>query len=124
MKIYSFEKLEAWVLAKDLTKQVYLLTKKFPNEEIYGLTSQIRRASISICSNLAEGSGRTSKIDFARFIQIAYGSMMELLNQLIIAEELEYIQKDELVKIREQIDQISLRLTALRKALLNSTPRN
>lgn len=124
MKIYSFEKLEAWVLAKELTKQVYLLTKKFPKEEIYGLTSQIRRASISICSNLAEGSRRTSKIDFARFIQIAYGSMMELLNQLIIAEELEYIQKDELVKIREQIDQISLRLTALRKALLNSTPRN
>jgi hypothetical protein len=51
MKVYSFEKLEAWVLAKDLTKQVYLLTKKFPNEEIYGLSSQIRRASISICSN-------------------------------------------------------------------------
>jgi len=115
MKVYSFEKLEAWVLAKDLTKQVYLLTKKFPNEEIYGLTSQIRRASISICSNIAEGSGRTSKIDFARFIQIAYGSMMELLNQLIIAEELEYIQKDELVKIREQIDQISIRLSGLRK---------
>ncbi|MCE2962626.1 MAG: four helix bundle protein [Chitinophagales bacterium] len=120
MKVYSFEKLEAWVLAKDLTKQVYLLTKKFPNEEIYGLTSQIRRASISICSNIAEGSGRTSKIDFARFIQIAYGSMMELLNQLIIAEELEYIQKDELVKIREQIDQISIRLSGLRKSLLQS----
>jgi|LakMenEpi03Aug12_release.lakeMendotaPanAssembly.Ray.scaffolds.fasta_scaffold339829_2 four helix bundle protein len=123
MKVYSFEKLEAWVLAKDLTKQVYLLTKKFPNEEIYGLTSQIRRASISICSNIAEGSGRTSKIDFARFIQIAYGSMMELLNQLIIAEELEYIQKDELLKMREQIDKISLILTALRKSLLNSTSR-
>jgi four helix bundle protein len=120
MKVYSFEKLEAWVLAKDLTKQVYLLTKKFPNEEIYGLTSQIRRASISICSNIAEGGGRTSKIDFARFIQIAYGSMMELLNQLIIAEELEYIQKDELVKIREQIDQISIRLSGLRKSLLQS----
>ena len=120
MKVYSFEKLEAWVLAKDLTKQVYLLTKKFPNEEIYGLTSQIRRASISICSNIAEGSGRTSKIDFARFIQIAYGSMMELLNQPIIAEELEYIQKDELVKIREQIDQISIRLSGLRKSLLQS----
>ncbi len=118
MKVYSFEKLEAWVLAKELTKQVYLLTKKFPNEEIYGLTSQIRRASISVCSNIAEGSGRTSKNDFARFIQMAYGSMMELLNQLIIAEELEYIQTDELVKIREQIDQISIRLSGLRKSLL------
>ena len=118
MKVYSFEKLEAWIFSKELTKQVYLLTKKFPNDELYGLTSQIRRASISICSNLAEGSGRTSKIDFARFIQIAYGSMMELLNQLIIAEELEYIQKDELVKIREQIDQISIRLSGLRKSLL------
>ena len=72
--------------------------------------------------NLAEGSGRTSKIDFARFIQIAYGSMMELLNQLIIAEELEYIQKDELVKIREQIDQISIRLSGLRKSLLQPQP--
>ena len=120
MKVYSFEKLEAWILAKELAKQVYLLTKKFPNDELYGLTSQIRRASISICSNLAEGSGRTSKIDFARFIQIAYGSMMELLNQLIIAEELEYIQKDELVKIREQIDQISIRLSGLRKSLLQN----
>ena len=122
MKVYSFEKLEAWVFAKELAKQVYLLTKKFPNDELYGLTSQIRRASISICSNLAEGSGRTSKIDFARFIQIAYGSMMELLNQLIIAEELEYIQKDELVKIREQIDQISIRLSGLRKSLLQPQP--
>ena len=122
MKVYSFEKLEAWILAKELAKQVYLLTKKFPNDELYGLTSQIRRASISICSNLAEGSGRTSKIDFARFIQIAYGSMMELLNQLIIAEELEYIQKDELVKIREQIDQISIRLSGLRKSLLQPQP--
>ena len=122
MKVYSFEKLEAWVFAKELAKQVYLLTKKFPNDELYGLTSQIRRASISICSNLAEGSGRTSKIDFARFIQIAYGSMMELLNQLIIAEDLEYIQKDELVKIREQIDQISIRLSGLRKSLLQPQP--
>ena len=122
MKVYSFEKLEAWLLAKELTKQVYLLTKKFPNDELYGLTSQIRRASISICSNIAEGSGRTSKKDFARFIQIAYGSMMELLNQLIIAEELEYIQKDELVKIREQIDQISIRLSGLRKSLLQPQP--
>ena len=120
MKVYSFEKLEAWLLAKELTKQVYLLTKKFPNDELYGLTSQIRRASISICSNIAEGSGRTSKKDFARFIQIAYGSMMELLNQLIIAEELEYIYKDELLKMREQIDQISIRLSGLRKSLLQN----
>ena len=72
--------------------------------------------------NLAEGSGRTSKKDFARFIQIAYGSMMELLNQLIIAEELEYIYKDELVKMREQIDQISIRFSGLRKSLLKSQP--
>ena len=122
MKVYSFEKLEAWIFSKELTKQVYLLTKKFPNDELYGLTSQIRRASISICSNIAEGSGRTSKKDFARFIQIAYGSMMELLNQLIIAEELEYIYKDELVKMREQIDQISIRLSGLRKSLLKSQP--
>jgi four helix bundle protein len=123
MKVYSFEKLEAWILSKELTKMVYMVTKSFPSEEIYGLTSQLRRASVSISSNLAEGSGRTSKKDFAHFVQIAYGSMMELLNQLIIAEELEYIQKDELVKMREQIDKISLILTALRKSLLNSTSR-
>lgn len=91
----SFRKLDAYVYAKDIVKQIYALVKKFPKEEQYALCDQLRRAVISIPSNIAEGSGRTTPKDQAHFYTIAYGSLMEVLAQLDVSCELEYITETE-----------------------------
>ncbi|MBQ2291967.1 MAG: four helix bundle protein [Paludibacteraceae bacterium] len=91
----SFRKLDAYIYAKDIVKQIYTLVKKFPKEEQYALCDQLRRAVISLPSNIAEGSGRTTPKDQAHFYTIAYGSLMEVLAQLDIACELEYITETE-----------------------------
>ena len=119
MHIYSFEKLDVWRLSRALAVEVYRTTKTFPSEERFGLSSQIRRAAISIASNLAEGSSRISGKDKAHFSVIAYSSMMELLNQLIIAHDLEYISLDELAVFRAKINEISSKLSALRNSQIN-----
>lgn len=118
MYIFSFEKLEVWKESKELVKNIYDLTSGFPNEERFGLTSQLRRASISIASNLAEGTSRTTNKDKARFTTISYSSTMEVLNQLILSKELEFISEEDYNKIREQIYKISNMLNALKKAQL------
>ena len=76
MKVYSFETLDAWKKAKELSVYVYSITKGFPKEEIYGMTSQIRRASVSVCSNLAEGNSKYSGKEKARYTETSYCSMM------------------------------------------------
>ncbi|MCB9360376.1 MAG: four helix bundle protein [Flavobacteriales bacterium] len=119
-KIYSFEKLQVWQQARLLTKEVYITTKTFPEEERFGLISQLRRASVSICSNLAEGSSRNSFKDKARFTEIAYGSLMEVLNQLIIASDLGFLLNQEYEKLRIQIEEISNMLNGLRKSQLKT----
>ena len=85
MKTFSFEKLIAWQKARELASEIYKTTKLFPKDELFGLTSQMRRCAVSIASNLAEGSGRNSMKDKARFTEIAFGSALELLNQLILS---------------------------------------
>jgi four helix bundle protein len=87
----SYRDLIVWQKAMDLTKQVYQLTKSFPQEEIYGLTSQIRRCSISIPSNIVEGRGKNSDKEFIRFLYIALGSIYELQTQLELAQAFQYI---------------------------------
>ncbi|PHX95294.1 MAG: four helix bundle protein [Pedosphaera sp.] len=77
--MFNFEKLEAWKQALALSKVVYQLTKTFPDDERFGLTSQMRRASVAVASNLAEGSPRSSRQDFARFVEIATGSVFEIV---------------------------------------------
>ncbi len=84
MYIYSFEKLDVWKDAKELTKQIYSITKAFPSEEKFGLTSKLRRAFVSIASNIAKGSSRKSGKDQAHFSVIAYSSTVAVLNQLFI----------------------------------------
>ena len=116
--IFSFEKLDVWKESKDLTVQVYKLTSAFPDEEKYGLVSQMRRAAISVCSNIAEGCSRTSAKDQAYFFQLAYSSLMELLNQMMISVELEFSKESVLVNNRTQIEKISNKLNALRKSTL------
>ncbi|MFN8579072.1 MAG: four helix bundle protein [Candidatus Sericytochromatia bacterium] len=85
--------LEVWKKSINLSKKVYLLTKSFPKEEIYGLINQIRRSSVSIPSNIAEGAARQSNKEFIQFLYIALGSLAELETQLIISREIGYIDK-------------------------------
>lgn len=121
-KEYSFEKLTVWQDSRKLVATNYKLTKMFPSNELFGLTNQMRRASISISSNIAEGSGRTTKADQTNFYKIAYSSMMELLNQLIISKDLDYINDVTLSNMRELIDSIASKLSGLRNSLNTSKP--
>jgi len=121
MKIYSFEKLQVWQLSRQYAKKIYQVSKQFPNDERFGLTSQIRRACISVSSNLAEGSARISPQEQSRFTEISFGSLMETLNQLILAGDLEFITEREVNEIRPMIDEIGNKLNALRAAQLSRT---
>ncbi len=119
--IFSFEKLQVWIDSKELVKLIYATTAKFPDKEKFGLSNQLRRASVSVASNLAEGSYRVTNKDKAYFSTIAYSSLMEVLNQIIISKELKFIAKDDYMVLREQIEKISNKLNALRKTQLNSS---
>jgi len=119
MKHYSFEKLEVWKLSKDFSVFIYKITEKFPSEERFGLMSQLRRAAVSIPTNISEGSGRTNKKDKAHLTQLSYSSLMEVLNLLIISNELRFINDEELTNLREKVEQISKKLSNLRRSQLN-----
>lgn len=93
MAMRNFRDLEVWVLGKEVSREIYTATRSFPKEEIYGITSQMRRASISVPSNIAEGSSRHSNKDFTRFLEIAIGSCFELETQVIICQELGYLDE-------------------------------
>ncbi|WP_348810590.1 four helix bundle protein [Flavobacterium maritimum] len=114
MYTYSFEKLDVWNEAKDFTKSLYTLTSKFPDSEKFGLVSQLRRASVSICSNIAEGSARNSYKDKAHFTTMAFGSTVEVLNQLILSYELNFISENDYLKLRQNIESVTNKLNGLR----------
>jgi four helix bundle protein len=116
--IYSFEKLEAWQEARQLVIWIYKITKDFPVDEKFGLSMQLRRAAVSVVSNLAEGSGRNSMKDKAHFTQVAYSSLLEILNQLIIANDLQLINETILPEGRNKIEAITQKVAALRNAQL------
>jgi four helix bundle protein len=114
MYVFSFEKLEVWLEAKEFSKMIYEITSNFPDTEKFGLTSQLRRASISIASNIAEGSARKSYKDKAHFTTMAFGSAVEILNQLIISFELNFVSEVNYLKLREKLESITNKLNALR----------
>ncbi len=118
MKLYSFERLDVWQLSRKLTKNIYKISSEFPSEEKFGLVSQIRRASISVTSNIAEGSSRKSGKEQARFSEIAFGSLMEVLSQLIAAKDLEFISEEEINNQRPLIEEIGNKLNKLRQSQL------
>jgi four helix bundle protein len=118
---FSFEKLEVWQLSKDFVKEIYKITKVFPSNEKYGLVSQINRASVSIASNLAEGSARSSPKDQAHFSQLAYSSMMEVICQLIIAKDLSMINKEKYQNLRTKAEEIPNKINALRNYQINNS---
>ena len=114
MKIYSFEKLECWQKARHLAVWTYGVTQKFPPEEKFGMVSQMRRAAISIASNLAEGSSRKTAKDKNHFSTIAYSSTVELLNDLIIANDLKFITDENYLEGRKKIEYQTFLIAQLR----------
>jgi four helix bundle protein len=116
---FSFERMIAWKESRLLVKTIYQITSQFPKEELYSLTNQIRRAAISTSSNLAEGAGRQSSKDQAHFYQIAYSSLMELMNQLYTSLDLNYIDEPTLSKLKKHILAISYLINKLRKSCLS-----
>lgn len=116
---YSFENLDVWKIARDFVVRLYRITNNFPDCEKFGIILQIRRAAVSVASNVAEGSSRTTNKDQAHFAQIAYGSMMEIVCQLIISKELGYLSQNDYDLLRTKAEEITNKLNALRKYQLN-----
>jgi four helix bundle protein len=117
--VYAFEKLNVWQDCRLFTRHIYSITSFFPDTEKFALANQMRRASISICSNIAEGCSRASNKDQAHFYQIAFSSLMEVLNQAIIANDLGYLSNSVLDEIRNETEKISRMLNALHKQRLS-----
>jgi len=113
----SHEKLDVWKRSIDLVVSVYRLTENFPSEEKFGLTSQIRRASVSIPANIAEGAARESDKEFVRFLSIAQGSTSEVETELLIANRLGYLTSPQYDQIRSSLDDIGRMITGLSKHL-------
>ena len=115
--MHNYKKLNVWISSISLVKNIYKLTRKFPKDEMFVLTQQLRRAAISIPSNIAEGAGRNSNAQFKNFLQISIGSCYEAETQLIISKELEYISEEELETISKELDSIMKMNHNLQKTL-------
>lgn len=113
----TYREFVVWQKSVDMVSSIYKITSTFPKDEIYGLTNQIRRASVSIPSNIAEGFGRTTKNEFKRFCQISIGSLFELQTQLEIARNLNFINVSDFKTIYENSREVEAMLSALIKKL-------
>lgn len=115
--MHNYHELKIWQESRKLVKDVYSLTSTFPKEEMYGLTSQIRRAAVSIPSNIAEGTGRSSDKEFYRFLDFAVGSLFELETQIILANDLGFISNEIFVRINEDIKSLIKMVTKFKSIL-------
>ena len=120
--IRPYRKLEVYIAAKQLVKEVYNLLKKFPMEERYAACDQLRRSVLSVPSNIAEGLGRFSSKEQLHFIEIAYGSLMEVESQLDVSTDLGYITESDFDNAEELIDRVARLLSGLRAKRLSSNP--
>lgn len=120
--MFRFEKLEVWQLAVEFADKVYTVTSRFPDAERFGLTSQMRRASVSISSNVAEGSGRGSETEFGRFVEIAYGSLMEVVSQSYIAKRQTMLLTEDFQDLYERAERQARMLSGLRTSLSGPRP--
>lgn len=116
MEVFGHRKLIAYKKAKDVVKRTYKLLRKFPVEERWAMCDQLRRASVSITSNIAEGVNRYSVKDKAHFIEVAYGSLMEVSSQFKIAEELEYITAEDWLSMDKLIEEVARLLSGLQNS--------
>jgi four helix bundle protein len=117
--MFNFEKLEVWRKAIDFADFVYTVTKSFPNDERFGLTNQMRRASVSISSNIAEGSARISANDYARFIEIATGSVFEVVSQAFVSRRQGFLNEADFKKLYLAAEEQGKMLSGLRRSILD-----
>ena len=120
MASFKFQDIRAWQKAHEFTKLVYEITKDFPEDEKYGLTSQFRRAAISIGTNIAEGYKKLSKADKLRFLNIAEGSMAECMNYIILSKELNFISDDQYEILCNTIENAGKLLTTYSNGIINN----
>ncbi len=113
----NYRDLEVWSKAHNLTLQLYRTSRSFPKEEFYGLTSQMRRSAISVGANLAEGCGRQTTAELARFVRIAMGSASELDYHLLLAHDFDYLQPDEYRKLSQELTRVRKMLASLLSTL-------
>lgn len=116
--MFRFEKLDVWQKAIEYADRVYVATRDFPTDERFGLTSQLRRAGVSVSSNVAEGTGRSSDTEFARFVEIGYGSLMETVSQSHVARRQSFLAKTAFDDLYQRADQLARMLSGLRTSLL------
>jgi four helix bundle protein len=117
--MFNFEKLESWHRAVDFADLIYSSTRDFHRDEIFGLTMQMRRAAVSVSSNLAEGSSRSSRTDFARFTEIAAGSLFEVVSQSVIAKRRGFLKESDYLKTYEDAERLGKMLSGLRSSLFS-----
>jgi four helix bundle protein len=117
MTVSCYRDLQVWQKARTLVKEVYQASKQFPKEELFALTNQIRRAAVSVPSNIAEGHARNSTKDFLRYLAIAIGSLAELETQLILAGDLDYLSTELLSRLLQAADEIGKMVSGLQKSL-------
>jgi len=115
---FRFEKLTVWQSARALAGEVYATTKSFPRDEVFGLISQLRRAAVSVSTNIAEGSGRNSDADFAHFLEIAYGSAMEVASLLYVAADAAILPLESRDLLLDLTSQVTAQISSLNKSLL------
>ena len=115
----NYKELKVWDKSYKLCLEIYRITKEFPKIEIYGLISQMRRAALSIPSNIAEGYGRKTILEYLRFLYIAYGSVCELETQIMLSGDLGYLNENHLSKLQKEVREVERMLQALRKSLEN-----
>ena len=115
--MFNFEKLGVWRKAIDFADLVYNQTRQFPSDERFGITNQMRRAAVSISSNIAEGASRLSQTDYARFIEIATGSVFEVVSQAFVGRRQEFLSEEGFRLLHAAADEIGRMLSGLRKSL-------
>ncbi len=116
--MFRFEKLEVWQKAVDFADRVYVVSQGFPADERFGLTSQLRRASVSISSNIAEDTGRSSNRDFSHFVEIAYGSLMEAVSQVQLAFRRSFLNDGDREALYASAEELARMLSGLKASLL------
>ncbi|MDA3861348.1 MAG: four helix bundle protein [Melioribacteraceae bacterium] len=116
--MHNFKELKVWQKGRSFVKEIYLTVSKFPPEEKFALTSQMKRAAISIPSNIAEGAGRETENDFARFLDIANGSAFELETQIYLAFDLKFITEEKLNNLIDKIEEIEKMIYGFKKRLV------
>ena len=115
--MFGFQKLDVWNKTIELADDVYRVTRGFPDYEKFALASQMRRAVVSLSSNIAEGSGRSSTREFVRFVQIAYGSLMELVSQMQVCERQSFVAAESAQRLYEKSEEVARMLSGLKSSL-------